>query len=284
MSQVPRFVHGLADWVVGPSLQERAGDIWRKVLGKKNPAIRALQDRYAGADRCFVIGNGPSLKTMDLTPLANEVTIGANSFYKHPHAAAVRLKFLCVFDPHFMRDEPRSVDWHRTIGDQLPEASFILHHSASSLVKKHELYAGREIYFVRSGVRTHRAELVDFDFYRPRNVGMTTGSSIAIPLAVFLGFKNIYLIGFDCNWLENTGSSYHFYDRHDQFPEFDSVAKDNRGLTYETFLGIIHREFESHRLIREKAESMGVHIHNATNGGLLDVYPRVTYSDVAFAR
>ena len=279
MISTRRFVHSVANWVVGPSLGEMANDAWRRLFGRKNPAIRALQNRYAGADRCFVIGNGPSLKAMDLRPLAGEVTIGANSFYMHPSAAEIGLKFLCVFDPHFMTDEPRSVEWHRTIERQLPDAAFLFHHSAAWLVEKHHLYSGREIYYVRSGSRTYRASLVDFDFYRPRNVGMTTGSSIAIPLAVYLGFKNIYLIGFDCNWLENTGASYHFYDRHDQFPEFDSIAKDNRGMSYESFLKIIHREFESHRLIGEKAASLGVQIFNATEGGLLDAYPRVAYSD-----
>jgi len=279
MSLARRLAHGVAEWVVGPNLREVAADAWRRSFGAKNPAIRVLQNRYAGRDRCFVIGNGPSLKAMDLRPLADEVTIGANSFYKHPLAADVRLKFLCVFDPHFMRDEPRSVDWHRTIDERLPEASFLFHHSASSLVKKHQLYSGREVFYVQSGKWTHRGNFVDFDFYRLRNVGMTTGSSIAIPLAVFLGFKKIYLIGFDCNWLENTSGSYHFYDRHDQFPEFDSIAKDNRGMSYEKFLQTIHREFESHRLIREKAASLGVEIFNATDGGLLDVYPRVAYAD-----
>ena len=107
---------------------------------------------------------------------------------------------------------------------------------------------------------------------------MTTGSAIAIPLAVYLGFKEIYLIGFDCNWLADTGASYHFYDQHEHFPEFDSIAKDSRGIGYESFLQIIQREFESHRLIRSKAESLGVRIVNATEGGLLDVYPRASYA------
>jgi len=217
---------------------------------------------------------------MDLTPLAGEFTIGANSFYKHPNAATIGLRFLCIFDPHFMKDEPRSVDWHRTIERQLPLASLMLHYSARALVEKHNLYPGREVFYARSGIQTGQAKLVDFDFTKPRNVGMTTGSTIAIPLAIYLGFKEIYLIGFDCNWLANTGASYHFYDSHEQFPEFDSIANDNRGYGYESFLKIILREFESHRLIRSKAEASGVHIFNATEGGLLDTYPRVNYSDV----
>ena len=267
----------LADWIIGPKLLELAGDTWRRHFAGHNDEIGALAGRHAGARRCFVIGNGPSLKGMDLRPLAGEFTIGANSFYKHPDAAAIGLKYLCIFDPHFMQDQPRAVEWHQTIAQKLPGTTLVLHDSARPLVARHGLYPGREVHYARPGFQTHELKYVDFDFRRRRNVGMTTGSTIAIPLAVFLGFREIVLIGFDCNWLADTGKSYHFYDTHEYFPEFDSVAKDGRGYGYEAFLRIIQREFESHRLIRGKAESLGVRIVNATRGGLLDAYERADY-------
>src|SRR2546421_12970023 len=37
-----------------------------------------------GGQRCFVIGNGPSLKRQDLAPLADEVTFVKSAFWKHP--------------------------------------------------------------------------------------------------------------------------------------------------------------------------------------------------------
>src|SRR5258708_28843911 len=49
-------------------------------LLKRNEVFR---DRHKG-QRCFIIGNGPSLKKQDLSPLANEITFVTNSFYVHP--------------------------------------------------------------------------------------------------------------------------------------------------------------------------------------------------------
>lgn len=267
----------LADWMVGPKLLELAANTWRRNFRERNREIGVLEGRHAGAGRCFVIGNGPSLKGMDLKPMAGACTIAANSFYKHPDAGAIGLKYLCIFDPHFMQDQPRAVEWHQTVAQKLPGTTMVLHHSARPLVARHGLYAGREVHYARSGFQTHELRHVDFDFRLPRNVGMTTGSTIAIPLAIFLGFREIVLIGFDCNWLADTGKSYHFYDTHEYFPEFDSIDKDGRGYGYEAFLRIIQREFESHRLIRAKAESLGVRIVNATQGGLLDAYERADY-------
>jgi hypothetical protein len=278
MNRVGRGLGGFSGWILGPKLLELAGDTWRRHFRERNHEIGKLEGRHAGTRRCFVIGNGPSLKGMDLRPLAGEFTIAANSFYKHPDASAIDLKYLCIFDPHFMQDQPRAVEWHQTVAQTLPGATMVLHESARPLVVRHGLYAGREVHYARSGFQTHELKYVDFDLRRPRNVGMTTGSTIAIPLAIFLGFREIVLIGFDCNWLADTGRSYHFYDTHEYFPEFDSVDKDGRGYGYEAFLRIIQREFESHRLIRAKAESLGVRIVNATQGGLLDVYERADYA------
>ncbi len=276
---LPRTFRSLADWCIGPRMQEQLGAAWTR-MAPGDAANRALAGRHAGMERCFIIGNGPSLKGVDLKPLAGEYTIGANSFYKHPDAEAIGLDYLCIFDPHFMSDEPRTVDWHRTIAQRLGKARFVLHASARALVARHGLYEGREVYYVRSGIPTRYSRIAHFDMSRRLNVGRTTGSSVAIPLAMYLGFKQICLIGFDCNWLESVGSSYHFYQTHEHFPEFDSVAADTRGYRYEDELQAALREFESHRLWREVAERNGVRIVNATNGGLLDTYERKPFEQV----
>lgn len=260
-------------------MQESLLRVWRRFSTRRLHDNRSLAGRHAGERRCFIIGNGPSLKDMDLRPLADEYTIAANSFYKHPDAGAIGLDYLCINDPHFMENTPRSVSWHSTIAEKLPTASLVLHESARPLVNAHRLYAGHDVYYVRPGRGTHRAAAINLDLSRPLNIGMTTGSSVAIPLALSLGFAEIYLIGFDCNWLADTSASYHFYQTHEHFPEFDSVDKDTRGFNYEDELRSALREFESHRLLRVKAESLGVRIVNATMGGLLDVYERERFAD-----
>jgi hypothetical protein len=276
MRQIPRAI---ADWCLGPRLQEALRTQSRRLTAQSFKDNSPLVGRHAGEHRCFVIGNGPSLKDIDLKPLANEYTIGANSFYKHPDAAFIALDYLCINDPHFMKNEPRSVSWHRTVAEKLPTTHLVLNETARPLVREHQLYSGHEVYYVGWGPRTHRAASINLDLTRPLNIGMTTGSSVAIPLALSLGFREIYLIGFDCNWLASTSKSYHFYQTHEYFPEFDAVGKDTRGFSYEDELRSVLLEFESHRLLRERAETMGAHIVNATQGGLLDVYERREFAE-----
>jgi hypothetical protein len=46
----------------------------------RSARLAALKDAHRG-ERCFLIGNGPSLKQTDLSLLKNEFTIGTNRIY-----------------------------------------------------------------------------------------------------------------------------------------------------------------------------------------------------------
>jgi len=264
---------------VPPRWLDIARDVKAELAGR---AIRkpngALRGRHAGSYRAFVIGNGPSLGTMDLRPLSGEITIGANSFYKHPHSAEVNLKYLCIGDPEFMRDTPRALEWHRLLDENHPKATLLAHPAVLALRDKHGVHAAHELYGFTAGRPASRPEDVTFDLTRPLRVGHMTGSLLEIPLAVFLGVRRIVLIGFDLNHHVDPGRSYHFYGSHEQFPEFDSMTADKR-FSYETLLAAMQREFVSHRLLRVAAAERGIEIVNATSGGLLDVYPRVALAD-----
>jgi hypothetical protein len=275
----PGRIRQLMNWLVPKNLEGLIGLGWDAVAHSRITANAALKDRHRGK-RCFVLGNGPSLARTDLAPLANEYTIGANSFYRHPQADIVGLKYLCVGDPYFMIERPETILWHKTLCEKMPGTSFILHRDARPLVQKNGLYKDRDVYFVRNGMTTATASFARIDFTRSLNIGMTTGTLVAIPLAMYLGFSEIYLAGFDANWLDNFDGSYHFYDTHDLFPEFDSVASDGRGVKYEEEVMAVLREYQSHRMLQEVATSRGIKLANATLGGRLDMHPRVDLQSV----
>ena len=60
--------------------------------------LGALQNIHKG-ERCFIIGNGPSLKNTDLTKLRNEYTFGLNRIYlAFPEMGFETSYYLCVND------------------------------------------------------------------------------------------------------------------------------------------------------------------------------------------
>jgi len=273
-----RFLRDMVAWFVPTELTSFLLARYYNFRGDRIDTTSRLRNRHSG--RCFVIGNGPSLADVDLRPLAHETIIVHNSFYKHRHAREANPDYLCISDESFFEDEPKTVEWHRIIEETLTGAELMVHLAAKPLFRKYSLYANRSVYFYQHGITVQHPSQVNFDFMRPRNVGHTAGTRLGIPLAIYLGFTEIYLLGFDANWLDNYQGSYHFYDSHDQWPEFDSLAADYRQPRYEDQLIFAQRDFHSHYLLSRAAARVGVRILNATAGGQLDMYPRVRYEDL----
>lgn len=279
-AHVTRLIREVASWTAPREVQRALFDAYYSAQGLDVSGNAVLANKHRGARRCFVIGNGPSLKDMDLSPLANEIAIGCNSFYKHPAAPVVDLDYLCIGDATFFEDKPHAVEWHETIAREMPRAIKMFHASARPLIERHGLYPGHQVHLYRHGITINEPELVDFDFTRPLCVGHTTGTRLAIPLAIYLGFTEIYIIGFDASWMENYRGSYHFYNDHELWPEFTSMASDTRHPRYADQLINALRDFESHALLYEAAKLRGVKIVNAGRGGVLDTYPRVPFEDL----
>ena len=84
-----------------------------------------------------------------------------------------------------------------------------------------------------------------------------------IEIAVFLGFKRIYLLGADCNFVPNGQN--HFIE-HGQVDANISTAAD--------------RNINSYLAAKEYASKHGVTIVNATRGGKLEVFPRQNLEEI----
>ena len=83
-----------------------------------------------------------------------------------------------------------------------------------------------------------------------------------LQLAVYMGFKEIYLLGTDCNYNQK------------QQNFIDNGTKDpNRGI-----LG--NKLIYTHSLFKKFADAHGVNVVNCTRGGMLEVYPRMAIEDV----
>jgi hypothetical protein len=238
-----------------------------------------LAGRHRNERRCFVIGNGPSLNTQDLSFLTNEFTIVANSFFQHPNVDRIRPAYCCVGDPDFIRDEPNAIAWLRELESKLPGATLFFRPWAPEIFKRHSLFRNHTIHYLDSVAKVPHVSQVHLDLTRPLNVGFTTGSQFSIPLALFLGFQEVYLIGFDANWLADIPKGQlHFYKTNPYFPHFDHTATE--GHSMEEQLRTMHLEFRSHRFLRDVAARRGQRLRNATNGGWLDMYERTEYESL----
>lgn len=285
MSHMRYPLRKLLPWIIPqPYLKGLKQLLYGRSLAPKYEALiaanKSLHNRHANRKRCFVIGNGPSLKTQDITRLKDEICIVANSFFFHPDLRTVVPLYWCVADPDYPTEKPNALAWLRELETHSAAATMFFNPSAATVIEKYALFRDRKVHYIDAGLSCNSSDEVNLDLSSRVNVGACTVSLFSIPLAIYLGFCEVYLIGCDANWLAvGDNVPLHFYETNPYFKHWDTTAATNHamGLTMEDELRCQYGAFKSHRLIRDKALSMGVRIFNASHGGCLDMYPRVAY-------
>lgn len=97
--------------------------------------------------------------------------------------------------------------------------------------------------------------------------GKETVTISSLPIALYMGFKEIYLLGADCNY---KGA---LQDEGNHFVKGYCKKEDNQPRT--PFL--VRQAFIGYQAVRHYAEERGIKIYNATRGGKLEVFERVDF-------
>lgn len=234
--------------------------------------LHPLRGLYSG-ERCFIIGNGPSLKMHDLTRLVQEKKFVTNMFFLHPQWEMLHLDFFCsVDDMHWPREGFPEL-WKKAFV-KLPYCKFFLNRTAIPIARKTKELQGREIYFVNCDFSKHVYE-GDFSVDIPRYtaLGWTVIVDLCLPLAFYMGFTEVFLLGCDHDYhIEEAPdlSAAYFYDKRlDRRPidQYLWECTDERNKLV----------FPSYRVVKDFFEAAGRRVYNAGYGGKLEVFERVNY-------
>jgi hypothetical protein len=198
-----KFVTGKIETLLRNSLRPiyaRLLIFFKQGVLKKN---LALKNAYLGK-RCFLIANGSSLKYIDLKSLNNEHVIGCNllfrnhkDFHKIPWFAYVIVEsksspLLPKGDP--MRDDVLYPELASAAKDQ--ETLFFFSLNNHSFHTKFGIFKGRKAHYLKSlrKIMDYKELSLDMtgDFTFLDGVGYAM-----IGAALYMGFKEIYLCGFD---------------------------------------------------------------------------------------
>ena len=237
--------------------------------------------------RCFILGNGPSLKSQDLKKLQSEYVFTVNFLYKNPQYND--------FDSycHFFMDPCCFIENERPISDlfpinkpQRPKPICFVPASAKNYMEKynHQELNVRYLY-----------DIGDFDFHLPIRGDITKGISsyysvtqTAILVAVYMGFSEIILLGCDCTGIvtnmqvmsNQTENIYGYSYKYDA-SEIQKLKKayENRIKMEDTVVGW-GKIFEGYRRLSDYCTSQNVKLINATHGGVLVTLPRVNYDSL----
>lgn len=236
---------------------------------KYKNALISLKDIHKG-ERCFIIGNGPSLTAADLSLLKNEYTFAANRIFYIFNKTDWRPTYYCAQDELVIE----------SILDELPKVQkqcrkmFLI--SAcydkvnSSLIDNPDV-----LFFCAKYASAHRRRY----FSNEISTYISGGSSItyaAIQIAVYMGFSEIYLIGVDHSYSTPSLNKDKTIDAKDvsncYFDGMPANIKINTPNMDSATLSFLKA--------KEYGDAHGIKIYNATRGGKLEVFPRRQLEDI----
>jgi len=229
---------------------------WRRESIRK---LRALKDSHRG-ERCFVVGNGPSLKTMDLSKLRGEFSFGFNRIF----LAAAELGFTpsCLV----------------SINDLVIEQSV----AELQALKMPKFFAWRARKWLDMDADTH---FIYTSYTGPGFSRDVTGrvwegatvTNVALQLAYHMGFARVILIGVDHNFASQ-GKPNTTVVSTGEDPNHFSGAYFGKGFRWQ--LPDLETSERGYRNARQAFEAGSRQVVDATVGGKLTIFPKVDYNSL----
>ena len=231
---------------------------WLYLFSRQSAQIKSFQNKYAG-ERCFIVATGPSLTYEDLELLKDEYTFSMNSLVLGFEHTQWRPSFYGIQDENVYEKVE-----HALLESNLQHV-FVSNHIAAKYNVPSSWTVFQLDYLnqrMETSLHNHYYTKFSENFALKAYNGYTITYTL-IQLAYYMGFKEIYLLGCDCNYVK--GEKQHFIEHGHHDPTFET-AKD--------------RMFAAYKEAKVFGDSHNLKIYNATRGGVLEIFPRVCLEEV----
>ena len=209
-------------------------------------------------ERCFIIGNGPSLKDTDLSKLKGECTFGMNRIYlMFPELGFSTTYFVSINDLVIEQCAEEIA--------ALPIPKFIAWHSNPYFQRFPD-----EMIFLYT---TYTGPRFAYDMTRRIWEGATV-TNVALQLAFYMGFEQVILIGVDHNFTNKGEANKTVVSDGDDPNHFDP-RYFGKGFRWQ--LPDLDTSEVGYTLARKAFEKTGRQVLDATIGGKLTIFPKVNY-------
>ena len=212
-------------------------------------------------ERCFVILTGPSLTLEDVNLLKEETTFAVNS--------CIRLFDKTSWRPSYYVITDRLV--YQSIGKEL-EASdlscpiFYSRNGLQTQINKENTFPFKAQYFFHFlNFMTGGRSTLGWSNDISKGIADAPSCVYAVmQIAYYMGFKEVYVIGADCNYSGN--------NQHSNVANYTPKVKISKNAG--------NHVLKAWRSIKKHLENKDMKVYNATRGGMLELFPRVKLEDV----
>jgi hypothetical protein len=251
------YKRALAQW------QAAQSDInWRfhpkAVISRRR--LRSYRDRHKG-QRCFIIGNGPSLKRTDLSLLRDEVTFGLNRIYLLFNEIGFATTYHVTINKLVLEQTSEEIS-------NLSVPCFISWESHDLIEFRPNMMFLQHVY--KGGPR----------FFSDIAEGIWEGATVtyvAMQIAYYMGFEKVILVGVDHNF-ETKGKPHTTVVSIGDDPNHFSPHYFGKGFRWQ--LPDLETSELAYHIADYKFRNSGREIVDATIGGNLEIFPKIDYESL----
>lgn len=252
----------------------------------------AFKGRYTGK-RCFILGNGPSLKQVNFSLLTNEYVFTVNQITRNPNFSKLKTNFHFWADPAFFKiNENKAEDLEllnvmKSVRTEDNNPLVFMPIDRKMFVEKFRLADSLNIRYFKSDL------VFNPDFgeinYAKTTPGFGTVVQWCIAMAIFMGFSEIYLLGCDNTsiitnidaFLKNQVQDYTYQITENEQKRMQSLF-DNKTL-YE-YAQSYTRVLLDYIHLYDYTKSRGIQLINCTEKSAIDRIPFKSLQDVLLER
>ena len=223
--------------------------------------IKKLHNIHKG-QRCFILATGPSLQKTNVKLLKDEITFGVNTLFRGLSNFGINCSYYTVSDSNIFNlyyKQILSLDTTLFLGGLAGKIYL-------SKKEEYEKYQKKEPILVRSLGRMlyigWKIKDMSVGLYNCRLIP----AAMCLPIAYYMGFKEVYLLGCDCDF---SGNKHHF-------DGWKASAKILPNYT-DRYWAEVFQEF---KMLKDGFEEDGRKVYNATIGGKLEVFERKKLEEV----
>lgn len=219
--------------------------------------------------RAFIVGNGPSIKKMDMDLLIGETSFALNKIHLHYKKTEWRPTYYTCVD--YTGEDPILI---AKIHAELEEICFFRPEMASQIFDSIKYWSWPiKIHFIplcsKHQGANHRSRNRAENWHLPLFCKFGSGINVLAQLAVTMGHNPLIFIGCDLGFKpvgEYEPDTNHFDPSYGTFDDFPIEERDPT-LIY------------THGIIQKECDEREIKVYDATLDGLLEVHEKITLED-----
>lgn len=260
---------------------------WFRLCAKGNEKFRNAHQ----GERCFILGNGPSLRKLDFVSLSNEYTFTMNRLMKMKEFFDLKPNFHVWADDSAFDSSMSKLEYMDSFKEELMALKEVeglelfITYCAMDFIHQNGIDENVSVNYMKNRGKQFIDGYHKLDF-TSGNPGFVSVAQYAIWLAIYMGFTEIYLLGCDSTIIldildavtkDSIGNA-HVYKEDGHAKNSFVTMQKKYGWDYLFYTQ--YDLFRAYRNLGEYCRQRNIRLINLTEGSLIDTLPVMKLEEI----